>query len=334
MFRETGVIIMKVIKEHIKTGNFKQLYLLYGSEEYLKKLYRNKLKTAIIKDDNEMNYSYFEGKEAEPHKIAEIGQTLPFLSDYRLIIIEDSGLFKSQNDLSDRCKDLPQSTIIVFVEKEIDKRNKLFKLLKDKGCVSEMNGLDEKNLKLFVASLLEQEGKKITEAMVVYLLDKIGRDMVNICSEVEKIISYTLDRQIVLQEDIDAVVTTQITGKIFQMIDAIGSKQSGKALALYYDLLSVREKPMSILFLITRHFNILLQVKDLQAQGFAAAAMGEKVGIPPFSVSKYLSQAKNFTAKRLKEALEFGIDVEEQIKTGRLQEKIGVELFIVTFSKK
>lgn len=324
---------MKVIKEHIKLKSFKQFYLLYGSEEYLKKLYRDKLKHAIIADDNEMNYSYFEGKSVDPVKVSEVAQTLPFFSDHRLIIIEDSGLFKSQSDMSELLLNIPDSTVIIFVESEIDKRNKLFKMVRDRGTVSEMNGLDEQNLKLFVASLLEQEGKRSTEATIHYLLDKSGTDMTNICNEVEKIISYSLDRDIITVEDVDAVATTQITGKIFQMIDAIGSKQPRKALDLYYDLLSVREKPMSILFLITRHFNILLQIKNLQANGHSSASMSEMVGIPPFSVNKYLAQAKNFTSKRLKEALEFGADIEEQIKTGRMIERIGVELFILTFSK-
>lgn len=325
---------MKVIKEHIKTGNFKQLYLLYGSEEYLKKLYRDKLKAAILKDENEMNYSHFGGKDADPIKIADCANTLPFFSDYRLIIIEDSGFFKVQSEISTLLEKIPESTIVIFVETEVDKRNKLFKMLRDRGTVSEMNGLDDKNLKLFVASLLEQEGKKITEALVSYLLDKTGTDMINICNEVEKIINYIGERNVIQKEDIDSVVTTQISGKIFQMIDAIGSKQSGRALSLYYDLLSVREKPMSILFLITRHFNILLQVKDLQSRGFAGASIGEMVGIPPFSVNKYTAQSKNFKVKQLKDALEFGADIEEQIKTGRMVEKIGVEMFIITFSKK
>ncbi len=325
---------MKVIKEHIKTGSFKQFYLLYGSEEYLKNLYRDKLKAAVLKDDNEMNYSYFDGKAADPLKIAESAQTLPFFSEHRLILVEDSGLFKSQSELSNLLEQTPESTVIIFVESEVDKRNRLFKMIRDRGTVSEMNGLDEKNLKLFVASLLEHEGKKITEAMVLYLLDKIGTDMMNICNEVEKIICFTADKDLISREDIDAVVTTQITGKIFQMIDAIGSKYSDKALSLYYDLLSVREKPMSILFLIIRHFNIMLQAKDLYARGHNSSSIAEMVGIPPFSVNKYIAQSKNFSTKRLKEALEFGTEMEEQIKTGRILEKIAVEMFIITFSKK
>ncbi|MDF2907275.1 MAG: hypothetical protein K0R34_2596 [Herbinix sp.] len=324
---------MKVIKEHIKTGSFKKFYLLYGSEDYLKKLYRDKLKAAILQDGADMNFSYFEGKGVEPKKVYEATQTLPFFNDRRLIVIENSGLFKFASELSELLEETPDTTVVIFVEAEIDKRSKLYKLIKDQGTISEMNGLDEQNLKLFVASLLEQEKKKITETSILYLLDKTGSDMLNICSEVEKLVSYTYGKDIITPEDIDTVITTQITGKIFLMIDAIGTKQQSKALELYYDLLSVREKPMSILYLIIRHFNILLQAKNLQSLGHNSSGISEKVGVPPFAVSKYLGQARNFTMARLKEALEFGTDIEEQVKTGRMLEKIGVELFIVTFTK-
>lgn len=325
---------MKVIREHLKSGNFKQFYLLYGSEDYLKKLYRDKLKKAILGEDSDINYSYFEGKDVDPKKVFEAAETLPFFSDRRLVLIENSGLFKASSEMGELLAGIPDSTILLFVENEIDKRNKLYKLVKDRGTISEMNGLDEKNLKLFVVSLMDQERKKITEATVSYLLDKTGSDMENIRNEAEKLIAYTMDRPIVTTDDVDAVVTTQITGKIFQMIDAIGSRQQRKALEMYYDLLSVREKPMSILFLIIRHFNIMLQVKNMQGLGFSSSAISEKAGIPPFAVSKYVGQAKNFSTKRLKDALEFGSDIEEQIKTGRMIEKIGVELFIITFSTK
>jgi DNA polymerase-3 subunit delta len=324
---------MKVIKEHIKSGSFKSFYLLYGSEGYLKKLYRDKLKTAILGDQIDINFSYFEGKDLDIKKVAEVAQTLPFFHDKRLIMIENSNLFKTQSEISDMLQGTPETTILLFVENEVDKRNKLFKMVKDHGYVSEINGLDEKNLKLFVASLLEQEGRRITENTVSYLLDRTGSDMENIRNEVEKIIGYTFDRGIVTPEDIDAVVTIQTTGKIFQMIDAIGLKQKTKALSMYYDLLTLREKPMSILFLLIRHFNLLLQVKDLHSRGFQPQIISEKVGIPPFAAGKYIIQTKNFTLVRLKEAIEFGTEVEEQIKTGRLVEKIGVELFIITFSK-
>lgn len=326
-------LLMKVIKEHIKSKNFKQFYLLYGTENYLVKLYRDKLKHAILGDDT-MNYSYFEGKDINLNEINDISQTLPFFNDKRLIILENSGMFKTSNDLSDILKASPESTIFIFVEAEIDRRNKAYRFIKDNGVISEMKVLDDKNLKLFIVSLLDSVGKKITVNTADYLLEMTGSDMDNLSNEVDKLISYSLDRDTITKDDIDAVVTTQITGKIFQMMDAIGLKRQNKALSLYYDLLSVRERPSHILYLITRHFNILLQVKDLLDNGFSKSAITEKVGVPPFTTGKYMNQSRNYSKRQLIDALSLSVDTEEQIKTGRIQDKVGVELLIISFSGK
>jgi DNA polymerase-3 subunit delta len=324
---------MKAIKEHIKSGNFKQFYLLYGEESYLIKLYRDKLKNAVLGESDQMNFSRFEGKALDLNEVNDIAQTLPFFSDRRLILIEQSGLFKVQSDLADILMKAPSSTIFIFTEQEVDKRNKAYKLINDRGTVSEMKAMDDKNLKLFVVSLLKSSNKMITENVCEYLLDKTGTDMGNIFNEVEKLISFTSDQDTITKDDIDAIVTTQITGKIFQMMDAIGQKQQGKALTLYYDLLSVREKPAHILYLIMRHFNILLQVKELALRGMAPQLISDNVGIPVFTVGKYISQAKNFTIGQLHKSLKLAADTEEEIKSGQINDKIGVELMIIGFSR-
>lgn len=323
---------MKNIKEHIKLNQFKPVYLLYGTESYLKKLYKDKLKAAILGDGDEMNFSYFEGKGIDVSKVISAANTLPFFSDKRLIIIENSGLFKSQSDLADYIKSIPDTTHIIFTESEIDKRNRLFKAVKDVGTVSEMNGMDEANLKLWVASLLDKDKKKITGDTILYLLNKTGTDMENIQNEVEKLSCYAMDREVITAEDIDAVCTTLISGKIFLMIDAIGNRKQNQALELYYDLLALKEKPMSILFLIARQFNILIQVKNLANLGYNNTIISQKAGLMPFTINKYISQGKNFTIRTLKEALLSCAEIEEHIKTGRLMDKIGVELLIVKYS--
>lgn len=323
---------MNTIKEHIKLNTYKPVYLLYGTETYLKNLYKNKLKEGILLGSDEMNYSHFEGKGIELKEVIEIAETLPFFSDRRLIMIEDSGLFKSQNELADYIREIPEGTHIVFVETEVDKRNRLFKAVKDVGVISEMDGMDVKNLKLWIVSVLNKDNKKIKESTLMYFLNKSGTDMENISQELEKLICYTMGREAITTEDIDAVCTTQISNKIFQMIDAIASKKQSYALNLYYDLLSLREKPMSILFLITRHFNQLYQVKELEAAKVSNAVISKKTGVPPFAVGKYIAQSKNFSAEVLKEALSTCADTEERVKTGRLIDTMGVELLIVQYS--
>ena len=323
---------MQVINSHIKNKEFKPVYLLYGSEDYLKKQYKQKLKVALLDGSDEMNYAYFEGKNIEIDKLIGFANTLPFFASRRVVVVENSGLFKAASDLADYLPTLPDTTVIIFVENEIDKRNKLYKAVTKLGVVSEMNGMDERSLKVWIASRLKQDGKRITEQTVDYFLSKTGSDMETINSELEKLICYALEKEIITEEEVDAVVTVQITNQIFAMIDAIASKKQKVALGLYYDLLALKEKPMTILFLITRHFNILLQVKELSALRYDNGSIAKKVGIPPFAVGKYMAQGRNFSKEMLLKALQTSVDIEEQVKTGCLNEKIGVELLIVQFS--
>lgn len=323
---------MQIIKEHIKQNQFKQCYLLYGTEAYLKKLYKNKLKTGIIGNEDTMNYTYFEGKSIEIPKVIEVAETLPFFSERRLLLIENSGLFKSSNDLADYIKTMPDYCYMIFVESEVDKRNRLYKAVKEVGYISEMNGMDEKDIQLWVAQLLKRSGKKITRDTLMYFLNKSGTDMEGMVQEVEKLVCYAMDKEVITVEDIDAVCVTQVSNQIFLMIDAIASRKQRQALDLYYDLLTLREKPMSILFLITRHFNILLQIKELKGQNRSEVA--KKVGVPPFAVQKYMSQADNFTKQGLIENLKDCAEMEAQVKTGFMTDQMTVELLIVKFSQR
>lgn len=323
---------MKTIVAHIKEGKFSPVYLLYGQEDYLRLLYRDKLREVILPLEDTMNYSYFEGKDIDLGEVESIADTVPFFSEQRLILIENSGLFKKQNDFADYLKTMPDTTKIIFVEAEVDKRNKLFKAVKKLGTVAELNGLPEKDLKVWAAAYLKKNGKNITEQNLLYFFQKVGVDMKSLENEMDKLIAYSMDETIITREMLDEVCVEQTEGKIFQMIDAIGMKDQDQALRLYYDLLEVREKPMSILFLIIRHFTILNQLKDLSRLGLAAGEVASKVGIPPFTVRKYQSQVKNFKGKEIIRNLERCAQVEQEIKTGLLLDQIGVELLIVEFS--
>ena len=85
---------MNRIRDDIKKREFHNLYLLYGDEEYLKRYYRENLKYCILEDSDDMNFSKFENKGIDLNEVQSIADTLPFFSEHRLIIIQDSGLFK------------------------------------------------------------------------------------------------------------------------------------------------------------------------------------------------------------------------------------------------
>lgn len=325
---------MKSINEDLKNNQFKGIYLLYGEEAYLKRLYKNKLKAALTAPDDSMNYTYYEGKGINPNEIIDMAETMPFMAEKRLIVIENSGFFKNKCDeLADYFENPSDSTCFVFVEAEVDKRSRLYKRVKERGRIAELNAQDEKSLVRWIVGSLNRENKKITQSAAALFLTKTGADMENIQRELEKLICYVGERDSINIEDVEAICTTVITNNIFEMIDAIAKKQQKKALELYYDLLTLKEPPMRILFLITRQFNLLLQVKDLARLGFNAAETAKKAGLHSFVAGKYVSQSKSFDSKWLADAVEICAGTEEAVKTGRINDILSVELLIVQFSK-
>lgn len=325
---------MRIINEHIKNNQFKNVYLIYGEENYLVQQYKNKLKASIAGDDT-MNYAYFEGRKIDVTQLIDTCNTLPFFAERRLVIVEDSGFFKAANDtVTDYIKNIPEYLIVVFVENEVDKRNRLFKTVSDKGYVCEMKYQDEATLTRWIVDMLGRENKKISKAALALLLDKCGVEMENIHSEMEKLICYCYNKEAVEDKDVEAICTNRTVGKIFDMVTAIASHNQKKALELYYDLLLVKEPPMKILYLITRQFNQLLQVKELSSHHIDNKTMAQQMGIAPFLVGKYLAQAKGFSSEALRTALYDMADMEEAVKTGNMQENLAVELIIIKYSRK
>lgn len=324
---------MQQLLADLKSGNLKQIYLLYGEEAYLRLQYRDKLKSALVPEGDTMNFHYFEGKDTNPLELIDLAETMPFFAERRVIFVENSGLFKKASDqLAEYLKGPSPTAYFVFVETEVDKRGRMFKAVKDAGRAVEFAAQSEAVLKKWILVQLKKEGKRIAEPTLDYFLQKTGTDMENIRRELEKVFCYALDRDVVTQEDIDAVCIRQVNNQIFDMVEAIALRRQRQALKLYYDLLSLKEPPMRILFLVGRQFNLLMQVKELKKKGYDDRVIGEKTGLRSFLVKKYAAQASRFSRAELYRALTACVEADEAVKTGRMNDVLSVELLIIQYS--
>lgn len=324
---------MERLNQDIKNKQFQKLYLLYGSESYLRRNYMKSLKKEIIGDDT-MNYSYFEGENTDIKAFKELAQTMPFFAERRLIILENTGLIKSGGDeLAEFLKDIPEYLHVIMVEAEVDKRTKLFKTFNTKGSAVELNPLTGDKQAAWITGILAKNSKKMTVKDITYLVSLTGDDMVNIQSELEKLINYVGDREIITAQDADQIVTRQIGDHIFKMVDAMGQRDQTKALSYYYDLLAKREPAFKILALVIRQFNLILQAKELYEKRYTEKDIASKIGVNPYFVKDYIRQGKNFEVDTLKKALEACAQADEDIKFGKMSDKLSVELLIIEFSK-
>ena len=320
---------MQTLNQDINTREFKRFYLLFGEEEFLKQSYKKRLREAIAGDDT-MNYNYFEGKGMDVRELISLANTMPFFSERRLILVEDSGFFKAASDeLVEAMADIPDTTCMVFVESAVDKRNRLYKKVKELGYAAELKKQDASQLARWAAGILARNGRKITAATMELFLEKTGDDMETISSELEKLISYTMGREVVTAEDVEAVTTVQVSNKIFEMVNAIVTGKTRAAMDLYEDLLTLKEPPMRILFLIARQFNQLFLTKELLDSGADRAAIASKLKVPPFVAGKLMPQARSFTREQIAGCVEACVEAEEAVKTGRLGDRMAVELMIM-----
>lgn len=325
---------MKKILEDIKNNSYEKFYLFYGSEKYMIAKMKNQLKRALVAPDDTMNYAYFEGKKTDAMEVAELARTLPFFSDHRLIILDQTDLGKkTDEDFLKELEECAETTVILFIEDSVDKRSKIYKYLAKEGHAVSFETANEKELARWMLSLLKKEGKQMSQAVLRSFLYRCGSDMFTLKNELEKLISYTQGRTEISMKDLDALTSSQTTNQIFAMLEAIAKKQREKVLTLYYDLIELKESPFGILALLIRQCNQLLQVKNLVVLGKNNGSIAKEIKVPPFVAGKLKDQAGMFSMEELYWMIRACARTDEQIKSGKINDRIAVELLLIEFSE-
>ena len=324
---------MNSINEDLKTGSFRHIYLLYGDEDYLLRQYKNKLVSALCDEGDTFNFAKYEGKDTSVPEVIDLCETMPFLSDRRVILFEDTGFFKNKCDeLTDYAQALPDYLYLIFAEHQVDKRSRFYKLVSKEGRAAELKMPDEKTLTQWIGTVLSKNGRRITARNAAALLERTGSDMGTIRNELEKLIAYTEGRSAVTLEDIDAVCSTQTVNRVFEMVKAVAEKNQQKAMTLYEDLLYLKEKPLSILFIMGRQFRQMLLTKKMMSEGTPSAEIARVLGVPPFVIRSLSSAASRYRTEELEGIVANFVEAEEAVKTGRLEDRLAVELMIVKCS--
>ena len=338
---------MNPIDEDVKHQSYHNLYLIYGNENYLKLQYRDKLVRALVNPGDTMNFTKFEGDKTDPKELMALSDTLPFFAEKRVILGEKTGLFKrTEEEFTDYLSAIPESTVFIFVEDETEGRARSFKAASKIGVVCEMTLPTENTLMAWISRRLEKCGKKMTrDAWNEFLVrtrpeekksrskkDNTGDTMMRMDREIEKLIAYCWDREVVTKEDVEEICTGQVEAKIFEMLDAMAGKNPKKMMTLYRDLLLSKTPSRQILALVVRQFRQMLSVKEMYQNHVDAREIARKAGIPDYLLSKNLSRAQRFTTEMLREFLRDAEEIETSINTGLLDDQLSVEILMTKYA--
>ena len=297
---------MAVINQHIKTGEFAKIYLLYGEERYLVNQYRDKLLSALTDKDDNLNFMKFAGNGIDTSELLAFCNEMPFFADRRVVLVENSGLFKSSNeDFAKKLVEIEDTSVAIFVEMDVDTRYKLFKAVDKNGEALDFATPDEKMMVTWVKSLFRADGVATTDTAIYKIIEAANMDMNCIKNEVDKMISYAGDTKQVSEHDVDLLCSQDAESKVYQMIDFIIAKQKEKAC------------------------NKLLLVKMALSDGAQDASLAKIAGCPVWAVKNYKAQCRGYSMAQLKDIVENCQDMDYKLKTGQVMDNAAMEVMIV-----
>lgn len=328
-YRKDDFDSLKAINNDIEKQEFRHVYLLYGDEDYLRLQFRDNLKKAIVGDDD-MNYSFYSGTGTNIDDVMSSAETLPFFAERRMIVLDECGFFvRPPKQLLDLVGSCPDYLYLVFTEKSVETSSKLYKAIAKNGLAAQMKTPSENSLRTWARKQFQAAGKSIEPGAVSLLLEKTGSTMGLLKNEIEKLIAYTGDEPVVRYKDVQAVSSDVADNSIFALVDSIGRRNQRRALELYREMLMENVSPSFILNRMEIQFTGILGVMEGKKKGYSNEKLAKQLRAQAFQVRKYEEQSSKFTHEKARQILDSCALMSEKIRTGRIQEKVAVELLII-----
>ena len=334
----------------IKDNSIKSIYLIYGSETYLIDKGWEALKNALVTSFPELNYTQLDGEKLDASELLAACETFPFGSAKRLVSVRDLAAFKGKGEgeeitnerndpkpFIDVIENINDTTCLLFVSYgNIDKRKKLVNELKKHGEIYEFDRIDRGELAQWIRKGLGKSGKTIGAKELDYFINSIGyidkngsKNMYDVENEIKKLISFMGDLTDAHMEHIEAVVPRNIENDIFKLINACSEKNIDRSLRVYGDLLLEGESSLGILALLTKQIKNIIGVSELHRKRYDGKSISEKLKIHEYTVKLCIKYSASIKSHGLQSAFRKCIDTEFGIKSGRMGERLAMEMLLV-----
>lgn len=312
------------LKQQIKSGNIGNLYLFTGEEVFVKDMYLEKMKS-FVPDGGfaDFNYIFLDGKDAVSGKVDDALDSFPMMSEKKLVVIKNSGIFKKaseevKNFWQERLSDIPDYVLLIFDEQEVDKRNTLYKAVQKNGLFVEFLYMKDYEVASWVAREVQKAGKKIAKDAADYLVAMCDPGIANVKNELQKLLDYS-DGEI-YKSDIDKVVSKPLSIVIFEITDSLMAGNADKVMSLLLKQKENKESVFNILYLLHSAFDKMLYAKLLLDEGLSYDVVASRLKLAPFISKKYIEGAKRFSVSFLKDRVCSAAEIDLAIKQGETDE--------------
>ncbi|MFH1218267.1 MAG: DNA polymerase III subunit delta [Candidatus Peregrinibacteria bacterium] len=321
------------------------IYLLHGEDTYSSSQKVKHWKTEFIKKYGDTsNIEILEGKNLNTTNFQTNLETMPFLSEKRLVIVTNflKKAKKEENQkISKAIEKVPDFCILVFHEiDKFEKTSSLYKKIKKLGKIEEFAPLTPAQLTTHILNTAKKQNILISPKTANYLAIHCGNELWKVSTELEKLATYTNKKEIT-EPLIDEFVTPSLSASIFKLTDSISEKNAKTSLKTFEILEDSFEGLNRTFFMIVRHFRILIQVHELAQKKESQFSITKRLKQHPYVIQKTLAQSKNFDREKLKKIYAQLLQIDVNLKTGKIRSyqgdyseyKLAIEKFIINCCK-
>lgn len=245
------------IKLHIKSGNFSNLYFIYGNEPYLKNFYAGKIiEKSVKKDFSAFNLHFFDGDNLLLNDVAACCESLPMMDEHACIVVKDYRFDKASEEdkkqIEEIISDIPESNILIFWmqntefdAKRNDKWKKTVTMMNKYGSVLLLDKKTRSALVKLLLSGADKRGCTLSSQNAEYLINLVGDDMNNLLNELEKLCFYA-DKKEITKQQIEALAVRSVSARVFDLATDIIQGRNEKAFETLKTLISQKEEPINI----------------------------------------------------------------------------------------
>ncbi|HZK01721.1 MAG TPA: DNA polymerase III subunit delta, partial [Anaerovoracaceae bacterium] len=233
-------------------------------------------------------------------------------------------------------KSLPESCTLILVSNNADKRKRIYKAIAASGGCYEFDRLNDTDICAFVKKRLRQEGKRAKISLIRKMVEMTGYfdkksnyTLYNLDNDIKKLIAHSEGSEI-SQHDLDVSLSQNTESYVFHMIDAISQNKKDVALTILHNLLYSGENWQKLLALICSGYELMLMVKEMLDQGLSQRDIKEQIGVHEYRIKIAARLSLQYSIKRIKQIICSCFDVDRNIKTGLLDERLALELLIAS----
>ena len=297
------------------TGGFKPIYVLCGSDGFLRDHYRAEIISRVVgQADPQTCLANFDGSnDLELAEVMDELRTLPFLAAARVVLIRNADAFitKHRQKLEEYVDNPCETSALVLMVTSFPGTTRLAKAVAKIGDILNCKLPDDHSLHRWLTKAAGKRGKKIDPQSAALLEQWIGRDLAAQNAEVEKLCLYIGQRETITPQDVAAVVTATAGPAAFALTNAITARDAPGALKALDGLLRIRGAEFQALGSIAWHLR-----RALQAQQEITAGGKPNLKMPYRQQSAFLAMLKRRSLGRLQADMRSLISTDLGMKSG------------------